>query len=178
MLKKNRRDILCKSYCTKKSPKENAVVVPTKKVDKGELYLGHHPDLISKRFFRYTCSNMASNERKHIKLKCCKKGNKRVIILCKDVFFQSCKQGKSNIPAFKLLKSNARTLENPQYVDNEGYLKLETLTIPLDGIDRNVNMSFSQLRHSIYGIYQILKSKRIYLLVFFQGFLRSAIETS
>lgn len=93
MLKKNRRDILCKSYCTKKSLKENAVVVPTKKVDKGELYLGHHPDLISKRFFRYTCSNMASNERKHIKLKCCKKGNKRIIILCKDVFFQSCKQG-------------------------------------------------------------------------------------
>lgn len=55
MLKKNRRDILCKSYCTKKSLKENAVVVPTKKVDKGELYLDHHPDLISKRFFRYTC---------------------------------------------------------------------------------------------------------------------------
>lgn len=138
-----------------------------------ELYLGHHPDLISKRFFRYTCSNMTSNERKHIKLKCCKKGNKR--IKCKDVFFQSCKQGNSNIPAFKLLKSNARTLENPQYEDNEGYLKLATLTIPFDGIDRNVNMSFSQLRHWIYGIYQILKSKRIYLLVFFQGFLRSAI---
>lgn len=87
MLKKNRWDILCKFYCIKKSFKENVVVVFIKKVDKGEFYLGYYLDLILKRFFRYICLNMVFNERKYIKLKCCKKGNKRVIILCKDVFF-------------------------------------------------------------------------------------------
>lgn len=46
----------------------------------------------------------------------------------------------------------ADKLEPLWFYAKEGYLKHETLTIPLAGIDRNVYMSFSQVRRSIYGI--------------------------
>eukprot|EP00105_Crassostrea_gigas_P014748 XP_011431527.2 PREDICTED: heat shock 70 kDa protein 12A [Crassostrea gigas] len=132
------------------------VVVPNQAglaVVKGAVYFGHQPDLITERVSRYTYGIEtwpAFNETKHDK-------SKRVVMddvpRCKDVFFKFFSKGDIIKPGdkksyiFKSFRPNAKALDcgvfisnkkNPKYVDDEGCAKLGTLTIPLDGVDRNV----------------------------------------
>lgn len=137
------------------------VVVPNQAglaVVKGAVYFGHQPDLITERVSRYTYGIQtwpAFNETKHIK-------SKRVVMddgpRCKDVFFRFVAKGDKIKPGdkksyiFKSLRPNAETLDcgvfisnekDPKYVDDKGCAKLGTLKIPLDGIDRNVDIEES-----------------------------------
>nr|XP_011431529.2 heat shock 70 kDa protein 12B [Crassostrea gigas] len=137
------------------------VVVPNQAglaVVKGAVYFGHQPDLITERVSRYTYGIQtwpAFNETKHDK-------SKQVVMedgpRCKDVFFKFVAKGDKIKPGdkksyiFKSLRPNAETLDcgvfisnekNPKYVDDEGCAKLGTLNIPLDGVDRNVDIEES-----------------------------------
>ncbi|XP_052722156.1 heat shock 70 kDa protein 12A-like isoform X2 [Crassostrea angulata] len=137
------------------------VVVPNQAglaVVKGAVYFGHQPDLITERVSRYTYGIQtwpAFNETKHDK-------SKRVVMddgpRCRDVFFKFVAKGDKIKPGdkksyiFKSLRPNADTLDcgvfisnekNPKYVDDEGCAKLGTLNIPLDGVDRNVDIEES-----------------------------------
>ncbi|XP_065932202.1 heat shock 70 kDa protein 12A-like [Magallana gigas] len=137
------------------------VVVPNQAglaVVKGAVYFGHQPHLISERVSRYTYgiqSWPAFNETKHVK-------SKRIVMddgpRCKDVFFKFVAKGEKIKPGdkksyiFKSLRPNAKTLDcgvfisnekDPKYVDDKGCTKLGTLNIPLDGVDRNVDIEES-----------------------------------
>uniref|UniRef100_K1QZA6 Heat shock 70 kDa protein 12B n=1 Tax=Magallana gigas TaxID=29159 RepID=K1QZA6_MAGGI len=137
------------------------VVVPNQAglaVVKGAVYFGHQPDLITERVSRYTYGIQtwpAFSDTKHDK-------SKRVVMedgpRCKDVFFKFVAKGDKIKPGdkksyiFKSLRPNADALDcgvfisyekNPKYVDDKGCAKLGTLNIPLDGVDRNVDIEES-----------------------------------